>query len=79
MADPFLHTIPAWRWALTQTRRDLRATSMRVLLVAVTLAVAALTAVALPHPTFAAGHCAECCQTGVYPATRHGRCFQNAS
>ena len=46
MADPFLHTIPAWRWALTQTRRDLRATSMRVLLVAVTLAVAALTAVA---------------------------------
>ena len=34
MADPFLHTIPAWRWALTQTRRDLRATSMRVLLVA---------------------------------------------
>ena len=38
MADPFLHTIPAWRWALTQTRRDLRATSMRVLLVAVTLA-----------------------------------------
>src|SRR3990167_564627 len=46
MADPFLHTIPAWRWALIQTRRDLRATSMRVLLVAVTLAVAALTAVA---------------------------------
>lgn len=46
MADPFFHTIPAWRWALIQTRRDLRATSMRVLLVAVTLAVAALTAVA---------------------------------
>ena len=46
MADPFLRTIPAWRWALIQTRRDLRASSMRMLLLAVTLAVAALTAVA---------------------------------
>src|SRR5690606_20087043 len=36
----------AWRGARIQPRRDLRATSMRVLLVAVTLAVAALTAVA---------------------------------
>ncbi len=38
-------TIPAWRWALLQTRRDLRASSMRFLLLAVVLAVAALTAV----------------------------------
>lgn len=37
---------PAWRWALVQTRRDLRAASMRFLLLAVVLAVAALTAVA---------------------------------
>lgn len=36
----------AWRWALVQTRRDLRAASMRFLLVAVVLAVAALSAVA---------------------------------
>lgn len=46
MSDPFFRTIPAWRWALIQTRRDLRATSMRFLLVAVTLAVTALSAVA---------------------------------
>lgn len=39
-------TLPAWRWALVQTRRDLRASSMRFLLLAVVLAVAALTAVA---------------------------------
>lgn len=38
-------TVPAWRWALLQTRRDLRASSMRFLLLAVVLAVAALTAV----------------------------------
>ncbi|MBU0917749.1 ABC transporter permease [Aquabacterium parvum] len=38
--------IAAWRWALLQTRRDLRSGSMRFLLVAVVLAVAALTAVA---------------------------------
>jgi putative ABC transport system permease protein len=36
----------AWRWAMVQTRRDLRAASMRFLLVAVVLAVAALSAVA---------------------------------
>lgn len=36
----------AWRWALVQTRRDLRSASMRFLLVAVVLAVAALSAVA---------------------------------
>lgn len=39
-------TVPAWRWALIQTRRDLRASSMRFLMLAVVLAVAALTAVA---------------------------------
>lgn len=39
-------TLPAWRWALIQTRRDLRASSMRFLVLAVVLAVAALTAVA---------------------------------
>lgn len=39
-------TPSAWRWALIQTRRDLRAGSMRFLLLAVVLAVAALTAVA---------------------------------
>jgi len=38
-------TVPAWRWALLQTRRDLRASSMRFLILAVVLAVAALTAV----------------------------------
>lgn len=38
-------TVPAWRWALIQTRRDLRAGSMRFLLLAVVLAVAALSAV----------------------------------
>lgn len=38
--------VAAWRWALIQTRRDLRSSSMRFLLVAVVLAVAALTAVA---------------------------------
>ena len=38
--------VSAWRWALLQTRRDLRSGSMRFLLVAVVLAVAALTAVA---------------------------------
>lgn len=42
-APPF---VSAWRWALTQTRRDLRASSMRFLMLAVVLAVAALTAVA---------------------------------
>lgn len=40
------HRVSAWRWALLQTRRDLRSGSMRFLLVAVVLAVAALTAVA---------------------------------
>ena len=39
-------SVSAWRWALVQTRRDLRAGSMRFLLLAVVLAVAALTAVA---------------------------------
>jgi putative ABC transport system permease protein len=39
-------SLPAWRWALIQTRRDLRASTMRFLLLAVVLAVAALTAVA---------------------------------
>jgi len=39
-------SVPAWRWALVQTRRDLRAGSMRFLMLAVVLAVAALTAVA---------------------------------
>jgi putative ABC transport system permease protein len=38
-------TVPAWRWAWLQTRRDLRAGSMRFLVLAVVLAVAALTAV----------------------------------
>ncbi|WP_367114662.1 ABC transporter permease [Aquabacterium sp.] len=38
-------TVPAWRWALLQTRRDFRASSMRFLILAVVLAVAALTAV----------------------------------
>ncbi|MBH1986286.1 MAG: FtsX-like permease family protein [Burkholderiales bacterium] len=38
--------VSAWRWALIQTRRDLRAGSMRFLLLSVVLAVAALTAVA---------------------------------
>lgn len=35
-----------WRWAWVQTRRDLRASSLRFLMLAVILAVAALTAVA---------------------------------
>jgi putative ABC transport system permease protein len=39
-------SVPTWRWALRQTRRDLRASSMRFLILAVVLAVAALTAVA---------------------------------
>lgn len=38
--------VSIWRWSLLQTRRDLRSGSMRFLLVAVVLAVAALTAVA---------------------------------
>jgi putative ABC transport system permease protein len=38
--------VSAWRWALTQTRRDLRAGTMRFLMLAVILAVGALTAVA---------------------------------
>lgn len=38
--------VSAWRWAWIQTRRDLRAPSMRFLVLAVVLAVAALTAVA---------------------------------
>ncbi|TAK87736.1 MAG: FtsX-like permease family protein, partial [Aquabacterium sp.] len=38
-------TVSAWQWALLQTRRDLRASSMRFLILAVVLAVAALTAV----------------------------------
>ncbi len=46
MSDLPALTLPAWRWAWTQTRRDLRASSMRFLLLAVVLAVAALTAVA---------------------------------
>jgi putative ABC transport system permease protein len=46
MTAPSSTTIPAWRWALIQTRRDLRASTMRFLLLAVVLAVAALTAVA---------------------------------
>ena len=53
MSDPLSTTssvsvqrVSAWRWALLQTRRDLRSGSMRFLLVAVVLAVAALTAVA---------------------------------
>jgi putative ABC transport system permease protein len=37
--------VSVWRWAWTQTRRDLRASAMRFLLVAVVLAVAALSAV----------------------------------
>jgi putative ABC transport system permease protein len=43
--SPFISP-SAWRWALVQTRRDLRASAMRFLLLAVVLAVAALTAVA---------------------------------
>lgn len=43
---PALPAVSAWRWALIQTRRDLRAGSMRFLLLAVVLAVTALTAVA---------------------------------
>jgi putative ABC transport system permease protein len=39
-------TVPVWRWALLQTKRDLRASSMRFLVLAVVLAVAALSAVA---------------------------------
>jgi putative ABC transport system permease protein len=46
MVKSLLISPSAWRWALVQTRRDLRATSMRFLLLAVVLAVAALTAVA---------------------------------
>jgi putative ABC transport system permease protein len=37
--------VSVWRWAWTQTRRDLRASAMRFLLVAVVLAVGALSAV----------------------------------
>ena len=39
-------SVSAWRWAFIQMRRDLRAGSMRFLLLSVILAVAALTAVA---------------------------------
>ncbi len=53
MTEPLSNTsagpsqrVSAWRWALLQTRRDLRSGSMRFLMVAVVLAVAALTAVA---------------------------------
>jgi putative ABC transport system permease protein len=46
MVNSLIVSPSAWRWALVQTRRDLRATSMRFLLLAVVLAVAALTAVA---------------------------------
>lgn len=53
MSEPLSNTsaalaqrVSAWRWALLQTQRDLRSGSMRFLLVAVVLAVAALTAVA---------------------------------
>ncbi|MGC4062250.1 MAG: ABC transporter permease [Aquabacterium sp.] len=45
MTQPSSMSVPAWRWALIQTRRDLRASTMRFLLLAVVLAVAALTAV----------------------------------
>ena len=44
--SPQAVSVSAWRWALIQTRRDLRAGSMRFLLLSVVLAVAALTAVA---------------------------------
>ncbi len=42
---PSAPSVSLWRWAWTQTRRDLRASAMRFLLVAVVLAVAALSAV----------------------------------
>ena len=38
--------VPAWRWALKQTWRDVRSGTLNLLLVAVVLAVAALSAVA---------------------------------
>jgi len=38
-------SVPAWRWALKQTWRDLRSGSLRLLMVAVVLAVTALSAV----------------------------------
>ncbi|MDO9031461.1 MAG: FtsX-like permease family protein [Hydrogenophaga sp.] len=38
-------SVPAWRWALKQTWRDMRSGSLRLLLVAVVLAVTALSAV----------------------------------
>ncbi len=42
---PSAPAVSLWRWAWTQTRRDLRASAMQFLLVAVVLAVAALSAV----------------------------------
>ncbi|MES2091542.1 MAG: FtsX-like permease family protein [Pseudomonadota bacterium] len=39
-------SVPAWRWALKQTWRDLRSGSLRLIMVAVVLAVTALSAVA---------------------------------
>lgn len=39
-------SVPAWRWALKQTWRDLRSGSLRLMMVAVVLAVTALSAVA---------------------------------
>jgi len=38
-------SVPAWRWAIKQTWRDMRSGSLRLLLVAVVLAVTALSAV----------------------------------
>ncbi|MDE2400864.1 MAG: FtsX-like permease family protein [Burkholderiales bacterium] len=39
-------SVPSWRWALKQTWRDMRSGSLRLLMVAVVLAVTALSAVA---------------------------------
>lgn len=44
MAIPAV-SVPAWRWAIKQTWRDLRSGSLRLLMVAVVLAVTALSAV----------------------------------
>ncbi|RZI82467.1 MAG: FtsX-like permease family protein [Rubrivivax sp.] len=45
MASPPAVSVPAWRWALKQTWRDMRSGSLRLLLAAVVLAVTALSAV----------------------------------